>query len=76
MDIRKRDRSLEDLQAEKESPNPTDKQKTKNDTTPETFKQKDKESTKNSAYASRNLAGAFEASDDSTWYTWNARELQ
>jgi hypothetical protein len=71
MDLRKRDRSLEDLQA-----NPIDKQKTKNDTTPETFKQKDNEPTKNSSYASHNLAGAFEASDDSTWYTWIARELK
>jgi hypothetical protein len=50
MDLRKRDRSLEDLQADKGSPNPIDKQKTKNDTTPETFKKKNKEPTKNSSY--------------------------
>jgi hypothetical protein len=72
MDLRKRDRSLADLQADKGSPNPIDKQKN----TPETFKKKDNESTKKSPYASRNLAGAFEASDDSTWYTWNARALK
>jgi hypothetical protein len=75
MDLQKRDRSLKDLQANKGSPNPIYKKKTKNDTTPETFKKKDNEPTKESPYASRNLAGAFKASNDSPWYTWNPREL-
>jgi hypothetical protein len=69
MDLKKRDRLLEDLHADKGSPIPIDKQKTKNDNIPETFKTKDNKPTKNSSYASRNLAGAFEASDDSNWYT-------
>jgi hypothetical protein len=71
MDLRKRDRSADATATAAGSPNTGDRQKPKNDNTPENFNSTDAEMIDSNTNASRNLSGAFEDSDDPTWYTWN-----
>jgi hypothetical protein len=79
MDLRKRDRSAEEPKAGQASPNPVDKQKPKNDQTPEGLKDQAAKSSSPKTPAARNLSGAFAATSDPndpkdpTWFTWNVR---
>jgi hypothetical protein len=79
MDLRKRDRSADEPKAGQASPNPVDKQKPKNDQTPEGLKDQAAKSSSINISAARNLSGAFAATSDPndpkdpTWFMWNLR---
>jgi hypothetical protein len=72
MDLRKRDRPIDGTMATQDSPNPVDRQKPKNDGTPEDSATKDAEMvTDSQSSTAHNLSGAFANSDDPTWFTWH-----
>jgi hypothetical protein len=79
MDLRKRDRFAEEPKADQASPNPVDKQKPKNDQTPEGLKDQAAKSSSPKIPAACNLSVTFAATSDPsdpkdpTWFMWNVR---
>jgi hypothetical protein len=71
MELRKRDRPNDGTMTTQDSPNPVDRQKSKNDGTPDNSETKDAEMTDLPPSAARNLSGAFADSGDPTWFTWH-----